>query len=93
MAPAAEKEQADLRALMHRYRNRPRSLADACRVRPLRPPKHSRWIPISHYRRRGNKVIPVLTPEWGVRTSGSLAERRFGCPACARPALPASQRV
>ena len=28
-----QEEQADLRALMHRYRNRPMSLADACLVR------------------------------------------------------------
>ena len=28
-----EEEQADLRALMHRYRDRPMSLADACLVR------------------------------------------------------------
>jgi predicted nucleic acid-binding protein len=27
-----EEEQADLRALMHRYRNQPMSLADACLV-------------------------------------------------------------
>jgi hypothetical protein len=30
-----QKEQADLRALMHRYRNRLMSLADACLVRLL----------------------------------------------------------
>jgi len=33
IALAVQQEQADLRALMHRYRNRPMSLADACLVR------------------------------------------------------------
>lgn len=33
IALAVEEERADLRALMHRYRNRPMSLADACLVR------------------------------------------------------------
>ena len=33
IALAVQEEQADLRALMHRYRNRPMSLADACLVR------------------------------------------------------------
>ncbi len=33
IALAVEAEQADVRALMHRYRGRPMSLADACLVR------------------------------------------------------------
>ena len=33
IALAVQEEGADVRALMHRYRNRPMSLADACMVR------------------------------------------------------------
>jgi len=33
IALSVKEEQADLRALMRRYRNRPMSLADACLVR------------------------------------------------------------
>jgi uncharacterized protein len=33
IALQVQEEQSDLRALMHRYRNRPMSLADACLVR------------------------------------------------------------
>lgn len=33
VALAVQEEQADVRALMHRYRSRPMSLADACLVR------------------------------------------------------------
>jgi hypothetical protein len=42
-----QEEQADLRALMHRYPNRPMSLADACLVRlsDMQPEKSSRWMP------------------------------------------------
>ena len=67
IAISVQNEQPDLRALMHRYRNRPMSLADACLVRL------SEIHPIGEvftldsdfriYRRHGNKVIPTLMPE------------------------------
>ena len=44
-----QEEQADLRALMRRYRNRPMSLADACLVRlsgSKRMERFSPWTPI-----------------------------------------------
>ena len=62
-----QKEQADLRALMRRYRNRPMSLADACLVRLSE--LHSDGVIFTLdsdfriYRRHGNKVIPVLMPD------------------------------
>jgi hypothetical protein len=46
-----QEEQADLRTLMHRYRNRPMSLADASLVRLselLTDGEVSRWIRFSH---------------------------------------------
>jgi predicted nucleic acid-binding protein len=59
-------EQADLRALMHRYRNRPMSLADACMVRLSELHIHSELLTLDSdflfYRRHGNKVIPCLMP-------------------------------
>ena len=45
-----QEQQADLRALMRRYRNRPMSLADACLVRlseTTLPPRCSRWTATS----------------------------------------------
>jgi uncharacterized protein len=61
-----QKEQADLRALMHRYRNRPMSLADACLVRlaELHPAAEVFTLDSDFriYRRRGNKVIPLRMP-------------------------------
>jgi predicted nucleic acid-binding protein len=62
-----EDQLADLRALMRRYRNRPMSLADACLVRLAE--LHSGGTVFTFdddfrfYRRHGNKVITVLTPE------------------------------
>ena len=61
-----EEEQADLRALMHRYRNRPMSLADACLVRLSEIQTAGEVFTLDSdfriYRRHGNKVIPVLMP-------------------------------
>jgi predicted nucleic acid-binding protein len=62
-----EEEQADLRALMRRYRDRPMSLADACLVRLAELHGDGRVFTLDAdfhiYRRHGNKVIPVLMPE------------------------------
>ncbi|MEO6969373.1 MAG: PIN domain-containing protein, partial [Chthoniobacterales bacterium] len=62
-----EDQLADLRALMRRYRDRPMSLADACLVRlaELHPGSVIFTFDADFriYRRHGNKVIPVLTPE------------------------------
>jgi predicted nucleic acid-binding protein len=59
-------EQADLRALMRRYRNRPMSLADACLVRLSELQTDGEVFTLDSdfriYRRHGNKVIPVLMP-------------------------------
>jgi uncharacterized protein len=60
-------EQADLRALMHRYHNRPMSLADACMVRLSELHMAGEVFTLDSdfriYRRHGNKVIPVLMPD------------------------------
>jgi predicted nucleic acid-binding protein len=62
-----EEQQADLRALMNRYRNRPMSLADACLVRLSELETAGEVFTLDSdfriYRRHGNKVIPVLMPE------------------------------
>jgi uncharacterized protein len=62
-----QEEQADLRALMHRYRNRPMSLADACLVRMSELHTTGEVFTLDSdfriYRRHGNKVIPVLMPD------------------------------
>jgi len=67
IALAVEDQQQDLRALMHRYRNRPMSLADACLVRlsELHPTAEVLTFDSDFrgYRRHGNKVIPVRMPE------------------------------
>jgi len=67
VALAVEEEQADLRALMNRYRNRPMSLADACLVRlsEIHPAGEVFTLDSDFriYRRHGNKVIPVLIPD------------------------------
>ena len=67
IALSVEKEQTDLRALMHRYRNRPMSLADACMVRLSEMHTAGRVFTLDSdfriYRRHGNKVIPVLMPD------------------------------
>ncbi len=64
---AVQEEQADLRALMHRYRSRPMSLADACLVRLSEIHAACEVLTLDSdfriYRRHGNKVIPVLTPD------------------------------
>jgi uncharacterized protein len=61
-----EEQQADLRALLHRYRDRPMSLADACLVRLAELHAGSEVFTLDGdfriYRRHGNKVIPVLMP-------------------------------
>lgn len=62
-----QEEQADLRALMRRYRNRPMSLADACLVRLSELETAAEVFTLDSdfriYRRHGNKVIPVLMPD------------------------------
>ena len=62
-----QEEQADLRALMHRYRNRPMSLADACLVRLSEIHTSGEIFTLDSdfrvYRRHGNKVIPVRMPD------------------------------
>ena len=60
-------EQADLRALMNRYRNKPMSLADACLVRLAELHAGAEVLTLDSdfrvYRRHGNKVIPVAMPD------------------------------
>jgi predicted nucleic acid-binding protein len=64
---AVEDQQADLRALMRRYRNRPMSLADACLVRLSEMHGAAEVLTLDGdfriYRRHGNKVIPVRMPD------------------------------
>jgi predicted nucleic acid-binding protein len=66
IALSVEEQQADLRALIHRYRNKPMSLADACLVRLSE--LHADGVVFTLdfdfriYRRHGNKVIPLLMP-------------------------------
>ncbi len=64
---AFEGQQADLRALMRRYRNRPMSLADACLVRLSEIHGAAEVFTLDGdfriYRRHGNKVIPVRMPD------------------------------
>ena len=67
IALAVQEEQADLRALMRRYRNRPMSLADACMVRLSEIHATGEVFTLDSdfriYRRHGNKVIPVRMPD------------------------------
>ena len=67
IALAVEEEQADLRALMRRYRNKPMSLADACLVRLSEIHTAAEVFTLDSdfrvYRRHGNKVIPVRMPD------------------------------
>ncbi len=69
VALAVQKEQADLRVLMHRYRNRHgnASLADACLVRlsEIHPDGEIFTLDSDFriYRRHGNKTIPVRMPD------------------------------
>ena len=62
-----QEQQADLRALMRRYRNRPMSLADACLVRLSEIHVAAEVLTLDSdfriYRRHGNKVIPLRMPE------------------------------
>ncbi len=64
---AVEDQQADLRVLMRRYRNRPMSLADACLVRLSEIHSAAEVLTLDGdfriYRRHGNKVIPVRMPD------------------------------
>ena len=66
IAIAVEREQADLRALMRRYRNRPMSLADACLVRLSEIHRTAEIVTLDAdfriYRKHGNIVIPVRMP-------------------------------
>jgi predicted nucleic acid-binding protein len=67
IAISVQEEQADLRALMHRYRNRPMSLADACLVRLSEIHTSGEIFTLDSDfrvdRRHGNKVIPVRMPD------------------------------
>jgi predicted nucleic acid-binding protein len=67
IALAVQEQQADLRALMRRYRNRPMSLADACLVRLSEMHASAEVLTLDSdfriYRRHGNKVIPVRMPD------------------------------
>ena len=62
-----QEQQADLRALMRRYRNRPMSLADACLVRLSEIHAAAEVLTLDSdfriYRRHGNKVIPLRMPQ------------------------------
>lgn len=64
---SVQDEQADLRALMQRYRNRPMSLADACLVRLSEMHTASEVFTLDSdfriYRRHTNKSIPLLMPD------------------------------
>jgi len=66
IAIGIEREQADLRTLMRRYRNRPMSLADACLVRLSEIHRSAEVLTLDGdfriYRRHGNNVIPVRMP-------------------------------
>jgi predicted nucleic acid-binding protein len=67
VAMRLDEQQADLRDLLRRYRNRPMSLADACLVRLAELNPNGRVFTLDAdfriYRRHGNKVIHVLMPE------------------------------
>ena len=61
-----QEQQADLRTLMRRYRNRPMSLADACLVRLSEIHTAAEVLTLDSdfliYRRHGNKVIRLRMP-------------------------------
>lgn len=67
VALSVQDEQAALRVLMQRYRNRPMSLADACLVRMSEVHPDGEVVTFDSdfriYRRYGNRVIPVRMPE------------------------------
>ena len=62
-----QEQQADLRALMRRYRNRLMSLADACLVRLSEIHASAEVLTLDSdfriYRRHGNKVIRLRMPQ------------------------------
>jgi uncharacterized protein len=64
---AIQQQQADLRALMRRYRNRSMSLADACLVRLSEIHAAAEVLTLDGdfriYRRHGNRVIPLRMPD------------------------------
>jgi predicted nucleic acid-binding protein len=64
-----EEHQAELRALMRRYQNRPMSLADACLVRMSEIYAGATVFTLDSdflvYRRHGRNVLPVLMPPAG----------------------------
>lgn len=64
---AVQEQQADLRVLLRRYRNRPMSLADACLVRLSEIHAGSEVLTLDSdfriYRRHGNKVITLRMPD------------------------------
>ena len=66
-AISIQQERADLRALLHRYRNRPISLADACLVRLSEIHAGSVVFTLDSdfriYRQHGNRVIPLRIPD------------------------------
>src|SRR5205809_8144637 len=63
---SVQEQQADLWALMRRYRNRPMSLADACLVRLSEIHAAAEVLTLDGdfriYRRHGNRVIPLRIP-------------------------------
>jgi predicted nucleic acid-binding protein len=67
VALSVQEEQADLRTLMRRYRNRPMSLANACLVRFSEIHAAAEVLTLDSdfriYRRHGNKVIPLRIPD------------------------------
>lgn len=67
IAISIEEHRADLRTLIHRYRNKPMSIADACLVRLSEIHADGVVFTLDSdfrvYRRHGNKVIPVLMPD------------------------------
>jgi predicted nucleic acid-binding protein len=67
IAFSVREEQADLRALMRRHRNRPMSLADACLVRLSEIHSAGEVFTLDSdfrlYRRHANKVITLPMPD------------------------------
>ena len=67
VAMRMDEQQADLRTLLRRYRDRPMSLAEACLVRLSELHQDRAVFTLDSdfriYRRDGNRVIPLLMPE------------------------------
>jgi predicted nucleic acid-binding protein len=67
VAISVEREQADIRALMRRYRNRPMSLADACLVRLSELHRAAEVVTLDAdfriYRKHGSRAIPLRMPD------------------------------